>query len=112
MKKSFTILFALVFVFAFAALLKTSLNVTVRDETGNLVTGASVKLFAKQEDYEKEVNAIAEATTDEKGVARFKELNHLSIFLIVKKDDKDNSGGGEQTKLEQGKINKITVIIQ
>ncbi len=112
MKKTLSILLLFVVASGFSALLKTSLNVTVRDETGNIVAGASIKLYAKKEDYEKETNPIADATTDEKGVAKFKELTNLSIFILVRKDDKDNSGGGEQTKLEQGKINKITVIIQ
>jgi Prealbumin-like fold domain len=96
----------------FTTFLKTSLTITVRDETGNIVAGATIKLYAKKEDYEKEVNPIAEGTTDEKGVAKFKELTHLSIFMLVQKGDKDNTGGGEQTKLEQGKINKVTVVIQ
>jgi hypothetical protein len=112
MKKLLIVVLALVAVVSFASLLKTSLTVTVRDETGNIVVGASIKLFAKKEDYEKEEKAIAEGTTDEKGIARFKDLSNLSLFILVRKDDKDNTGGGEQTKLEQGKINKVTVIIQ
>ena len=112
MKRSLVLFLVLAAAFSFAALLKTSLNVTVRDETGNIVEGASIKLFAKQEDYEKELKPFAEATTDEKGMAKFKDIDRLSIFILVRKGDKDNTGGGEQTKLEQGKINKVTVIIQ
>ena len=112
MRKLFIIAFAFVALSSFALFLKTSLNVTVRDETGNVVVGASIKLFAKKEDYEKEVKPIFEATTDAKGIAKFKEVNNTTIFILVRKDDKDNTGGGEQTKLEQGKINKVTVIIQ
>lgn len=112
MRKLLTITLAVVVLSGFAPFLKTSLNLTVRDETGNIVAGASIKLFAKKDDYDKEVKPIAEGVTDEKGVFKFKELNQLSIFILVRKDDKDNSGGGEQTKLEQGKINKVTVIIQ
>ena len=112
MRKLLTIALAVVVLSGFAPFLKTSLNLTGRDETGNIVAGASIKLSAKKDDYDKEVKPIAEGITDEKGVFKFKELNHLSIFILVRKDDKDNSGGGEQTKLEQGKINKVTVIIQ
>lgn len=112
MKNLLTLAFVAVLAMSFASFLKTSLTITVRDETGNIVAGANIKLFAKKEDYEKEVNPIAEGMTDEKGVAKFKELSHLSIFMLVQKGDKDNSGGGEQTKLEQGKINKVTVVIQ
>jgi len=112
MKKLLTLTLILVIVTGFAALLKTSLNVTVRDETGNVVPDANIKLYSNRENWEKEVGHFDEATTDEKGIAKFKEVNSLNIFVLVRKDDKDNTGGGEQTKLEQGKINKITVIIQ
>lgn len=94
-------------------LIKTQLVITVRDETGNTVTGATVQLYEKQDDYNKEVNVAAEGVTDAKGVLKLKELKAISYFMIAKKDDKDNSGGGEQTgKLEEKKINKVTVIIQ
>mgnify|MGYP002777954061 CR=1 FL=1 len=94
-------------------LIKTSLNVTVRDETGNTVAGASVFLYEKQEDYEKEVNPVALGTTDAKGYVKIKDLKNIPYFVIVRKDDKDNSGGGEKTeKLEAKKINKITIVIQ
>jgi hypothetical protein len=94
-------------------IIKTTLTVTVRDELGNLVQGATVQLFEKQDDYNKEENVAAEGTTDAKGVLRLKDLKAISYYVIVRKDDKDNSGGGEQTgKLEAKKINKVTIIIQ
>ncbi len=61
---------------------KTSLTVTVRDELGNTVEGASVKLFLKEEDYTKEVNPLAEATTDKKGVAKFNKLSQKLISSL------------------------------
>jgi hypothetical protein len=92
---------------------KTTLVLTVRDELGNTVTGASVKLYEQKDDYLKEVNVAAESTTDDKGVARFKGLKPIVYFILVKKGDKDNSGGGEEIgKLEEGKFNKTTVVIQ
>jgi hypothetical protein len=94
-------------------LIKTSLNVTVRDELGNTVQGASVQLFEKEEDYTAEKNVAAQGVTDSKGYLKLKELKPISYYVIVRKDDKDNSGGGEQTgKLEEKKINKVTIIIQ
>lgn len=112
MKKVLPLVLLTIVLFSFTSFLKTSLNVTVRDETGNVVAGASIKLFASQADYEKETNAVAEGTTDEKGIVKFKDLNYSTVFLLVRKGDKDNTGGGEQTKLESGRINKVTVIIQ
>lgn len=93
-------------------MIKTSLNVTVRDETGNTVEGAKVQLFEKEEDYTAETNVAAEGITDKKGYVKLKELKAMNYYIIVRKDDKDNSGGGEQTKLEANKINKVTIIIQ
>jgi hypothetical protein len=107
------------FIFAVAVgassfqLIKTTLNLTVRDEVGNTVEGATVQLFEKEEDYTAEKNVIAEGVTDAKGILKFKDLKAVSYFVIVRKEDKDNSGGGERTgKLEEKRINKVTIVIQ
>jgi hypothetical protein len=113
MKKIAVILVMLVAGLASAQLLKTNLNVTVRDETGNIVPMARVVLFETKDDYDKEQQPAAQTVTDNKGVAKFKDLKPISYFILVRKDDKDNSGGGEQTgKLESSRINKVTIIIQ
>ena len=92
---------------------KTSLTLIVRDEVGNTVEKATVKLYEKEEDYVKEINAAAEGDTDAKGVVKFKDLKAIPYFVLVRKGDKDNAGGGEQIgKLEEGKFNKATVVIQ
>jgi hypothetical protein len=94
-------------------IIKTSLILTVRDELGNTVEGAKVQLFEKEEDYTAEKNVVAEGVTDKKGILKFKDIKAVSYFVIVRKDDKDNAGGGEQIgKLEANKINKATVVIQ
>ena len=94
-------------------IIKTQLHVTIRDELGNTVKGATVKLYEKEDDYKEEKNHVAEAVTDEKGIAKFKELKAIAYFVLAQKDDLNNSGGGEQTgKLEAKRINKTTVVIQ
>ena len=94
-------------------IIKTTLSLTVRDEVGNTVEGASVQLFEKEEDYIAEKNVAVEGTTDAKGILKLKDLKAMSYFVIVRKDDKDNSGGGERTgKLEEKRINKVTIVIQ
>lgn len=115
MKPAIRTLFILTFLIAVSAfqLIKTTLTVTVRDELGNTVEGAKVQLFENEADYTAEKNVAAEGTTDKKGVLKLKELKAIQYYVIVRKDDKDNSGGGEQTgKLEEKKINKVTIIIQ
>lgn len=94
-------------------LINTSLTVTVRDELGNTVEGANIKLFETEENYSKETNAVAEGNTDAKGNYRFKKIKASAYFVLVKKGDKDNSGGGEKIgKLEEGRFNKVTIVIQ
>ena len=94
-------------------LIKTQLHLTVRNDLGNTVEGASVHLFETEEDYKKETNAVAESITDEKGIVKFKELKAISYYVLVEKDDMNNFGGGEQTgRLQEKRINKVTVVIQ
>lgn len=96
-----------------AQLFNTSLTVTVRDELGNTVEGANVKLYLKEEDYTKEKNQIEEGTTDAKGIVKFKKLEPKSYFILCRKGDKDNTGGGEKIgELKKGEFNKVTVVIQ
>lgn len=91
----------------------TSLTVTVRDELGNIVEGATIQLYEKEDDYLKEVNVVTEDSTDKKGVAKFKKLKPMAYFVLVEKEDRNNAGGGEQIgKLEEGKFNKVTIVIQ
>lgn len=110
------LLFAFVlayFAYSPSQIFNTSLTVTVRDELGNTVTGAQVQLFEKEEDYNKEVNAAEKAESDAKGVVKFKKLKPIAYFILCRKGDKDNTGGGERvSKLDDGKFNKITVVIQ
>ncbi|HMV10080.1 MAG TPA: hypothetical protein PK325_15910 [Cyclobacteriaceae bacterium] len=96
-----------------AQLIKTQIVVTVRNELGNTEEGVKVQLYETEDDYKAEKNVAFEGVTDKKGVVRFKDVKATSYFLLARKDDKDNFGGGEQTgKLEEGRINKVTVIIQ
>jgi len=94
-------------------IVKTTLHITVRDELGNIVDGATVQLFETEDDYLKEENIVAEGTADNKGIVKFKELKPIAYYVIVRHDDKDNSGGGERTaELEAKRINKVTIVIQ
>lgn len=94
-------------------IIKTSLNVFIRNELGNTEQGATVTLYASEEDYKAEKDPVAELTTDDKGLARFKELKPIVYWVLVKKGDKNNFGGGEKTeKLEEKRINKVTIVIE
>lgn len=110
---SYLLAASLIIVLSSFQIIKTTLNLTVRDEVGNTVEGATVQLFETEEDYNAEQNVAAEGTTDAKGILKLKDLKSMSYYVIVRKDDKDNSGGGERTgKLEEKRINKVTIVIQ
>lgn len=96
-----------------AQIFNTSLTLTVRDELGNAVEGATVQLYNTEADYLAETNVFVEGVTDKKGVVKFKKLEGKSYYVLARKDDINNAGGGEQIgQLEEGKFNKATVIIQ
>ncbi len=105
-------------IFAFVAIsafqiIKTQIAMTVRNDVGNTEAGVKIMLFETEDDYLKEANVVAEGETDDKGVVKFKELKAISYFVIARKGDKDNSGGGEKIgTLQANRINKATVVIQ
>jgi hypothetical protein len=115
MKSTIKVSLAVVFMMALLSfqIIKTQLTITVRNELGNLEEGVTVQLFETEEDYKAEKNIAAQGGTDKKGKIKFKELKATSYYVIARKDDKDNSGGGEQTgKLEANRVNQVTIIIQ
>jgi len=98
---------------SFHQIIKTQLSVTIRNELGNTEEGVTVQLFETDDDYKTEKNVAAEGMTDKKGVVKFKDLKAISYYVIARKGDLDNTGGGEQTgKLEENRINKVTIVIQ
>ena len=95
-------------------LLPTSLKITVRNELGNIEEGAEVQLFATDEDYRNEENPVSEVLiTNKKGEVKFKDLEPKVYYVMAKKGDKNNWGAGVQTDiLEEGKMNKVTIVIE
>ncbi|MCU0356773.1 MAG: hypothetical protein MUE95_04280 [Cyclobacteriaceae bacterium] len=117
MKKifGFTIISLVLMAFNFqpVQIIKTQIQITVRNELGNTEPGVSVKLFESEKDYKAETNVAAQGVTDAKGIVRFKDLKAISYYILAEKDDKNNFGGGEVTgKLEEKRINKVTIVIQ
>jgi hypothetical protein len=115
MKTSFRIVIAFVLLVMLMSFyfIKTQIAITVRNELGNTEEGVKVQLFETEDDYQKETNVAAQELTDEKGIVKFKDLKPIAYYIIARKGEKDNSGGGEQTgKLEPNRINKVTIVIQ
>jgi hypothetical protein len=94
--------------------IQTSLRITVRNDLGNLVENAKVTLYASEDDYNNSENPVQEfAYTNQKGEVRFRDLQPKSYFVDVQKDDLNNEGGGVKIKrLDKGKSNRVTIIIQ
>lgn len=120
MKKYTQLTFALVvfILFSFSLksdqLLPTSLRITVLNELGNTEQEVKVTLYGNSEDYKKEENAVMEGkTTDKKGRVTFKGLEPKVYFVNAEKGDKNNYGAGVQTdKLQEGRVNKVNIIIE
>ncbi len=95
-------------------LLPTNLRITVLDDIGNVVEGASVTLYASEEDYFEEKKPVRETQkTDAKGRVTFKKLEPIQYFVHAQKGDKDNVGDGVSiSKLKEGRINLVNTIIR
>jgi|SRR5438105_208950 uncharacterized protein (DUF2141 family) len=113
MRSASLVFAALALMFMSFQIIKTQMQITIRDEVGNTSEGVTVQLYENEEDYKAEKNAVAESVTDKKGVAKFKDLKAISYFVLAKKDDLNNFGGGERTGiLDAKRINKVTIVIQ
>ena len=112
------LIFAVFFLFSFTStsdqLLPTSLRITVLNELGNVETGVTVTLYASSEDYKKGENPVMEGKiTDKKGRVTFKGLSPKIYYVNAEKGDKNNYGAGVQTDtLQEGRVNKVNIIIE
>lgn len=100
--------------FALIPHLPTTLRITTLNELGNIEDSVKVTLFRNLEDYREEVNPVLTPDyTDKKGRVTFKGLEPIKYYIHAEKGDKTNVGGGVQTdSLKEGKINKLTIIIE
>lgn len=91
---------------------KTSLQITIRNELGNVESDAKVTLYKTEEDYNASANPVVSKNTDDKGRVMFEGVEPMAYFVQAEKGDRDNSGAGEKTPvLDEKKINKVTIII-
>jgi hypothetical protein len=114
MKKTVSIILASAFLFSLTSfqLFKTSLRITVRNELGNLESGATVAVYKTKEDYEKNTNPVALDKTDAKGIVTYEGMEAIVYYVTAEKEDRNNFGAGEKTEaLTPNKMNKMTIII-
>ncbi len=100
--------------FKVSAPASTSLRIAVLDNLGNIIEGATVTLYSSAENYRNETNPVTEPRlTDAKGIVKFKKIQAVKYFIYVTKDDMNNIGNGvESDSLEEGKVNRITIVIE
>ena len=93
---------------------KTSLEITVRDNLGNVVEGAEVQIFNNKDDYQKEESSVQGIKyTDEKGRVKFTDLDTQEYYVNIEKGDMNNYGAGIKTdELAEKRNNKVTIIIE
>ncbi|MEM1135087.1 MAG: hypothetical protein AAGI07_04560, partial [Bacteroidota bacterium] len=95
-----------------AQLFPTNLEITVLNDKGNIQAGASVKLYASEDDYDANENVVASGKTNAKGEIKFKKLTTKSYFIRAEKGDMDNESTANQTGvLEEKKNNKVNIIL-
>lgn len=77
----------------------TSLEIMLKDELGNVVSGASVKLYASQTDWAQKTNQVGTTVfSDETGKVTFTNLSAIKYYWFAEKDAKNNYNGGVSTK--------------
>ncbi len=95
-------------------LLPTNLRITILNSLGNFEEGATVTLYATEENYIAEKNPVQEAQkTDSKGRVTFTKLEPKAYFVVARKGDLDNNGEGAETApLQEGRMNKVNIVIK
>lgn len=92
----------------------TSLEITVKDNLGNAVSGASVKLYSSVTDWTNGTNQILTTlTTDAAGVVKFSPLSAIKYYWYVSSGCKNNSYGSNTTTnaLTANTNNTVTTIV-
>lgn len=92
--------------------IRTQLRVTILDDLGNVRPGAKVSLYKTTKDFNDNKRAYGPIEADEKGRAIFFSVENGPFYLEAVDGDYSNDFGGQLTDtLQEGKINKLNVII-
>jgi hypothetical protein len=76
----------------------TSLEVTLKDNLGNKISGASVKLYSSQTNWNNGANQVGTTQfSDASGKVKFNDLSNIKYFWFAEKDCQNNVNGGITT---------------
>jgi hypothetical protein len=92
----------------------TTLELTIKDNLGNAVSGATVKLYTSVTDFGEQKNQFGETHfTDASGKVTITGISNLQYYWFVEKDCKNNFTGGvtSESNLLSNKTNAFNVII-
>jgi hypothetical protein len=91
----------------------TSLEITVVDNVGNIISGAVVKIYKSYDDWNSQLNVISSQTTDIFGKVSFTYLNPTKYFWLASKDclNNINESNTTTTNLTSNVINKVNCML-
>lgn len=76
----------------------TSLELSLKDELGNIVSGASVKLYSSETDWKNSTNQVGTTQfSDASGKVKFNNLSNIKYYWFAEKDCKNNVNGAITT---------------
>lgn len=76
----------------------TSLELTLKDNLGNSVSGASVKLYSSQTDWNNGTNQVGTTQfSDASGKVKFNDLSNIKYYWFAEKDCQNNVNGAATT---------------
>ncbi len=91
----------------------TTLELNLKDEFGNPVSGASVKLYSSITDWNNETNQIGSTlTSDANGKVTFNNLSNISYYYLAEKDCENNVNGSNTTSTPlTANVNNVATVI-
>ncbi|MCQ2608326.1 MAG: hypothetical protein MJ197_06535 [Bacteroidales bacterium] len=91
----------------------TTLTISVKNENGNVVSGATVRLFANSTDYAKQTNIVGSSKyTDSKGQVTFNGLDQNTTYYFYVKNDTQTNESGTYYKYCVKGANSVSTIIK
>lgn len=75
----------------------TQFRLTVNDNLGNAVSGATVRLYASQSDFTNDLNRVSVKTTDASGIVTFTGLSAIKYYWFAEKGCTNNIFGSVAT---------------
>lgn len=92
----------------------TSLEITVKNNLGSIVSGASAKLYASKTDWQNGTNQIGVTQiSDASGKVKFEDLSDIIYYWHIEKDCQNNINGAVTTtsKLTSNVNNTLDIIL-